>query len=99
MRSFLPILSLLLVVMFATCNRPNKPLRNDSGRIEILFLGHDSEHHNSALYMPLLASQLSLEGINFTYTDKLEDINDANLANYDALINYANHDSIKQDQE
>jgi putative membrane-bound dehydrogenase-like protein len=90
---------LILLFIFATCSNPTKPLRNDSGRIEILFLGHDSEHHNSALYMPLLASQLSLEGINFTYTDKPEDINDANLANYDALMIYANHDSITQDQE
>lgn len=49
--------------------------------------------------MPLLASQLSLEGINFTYTDDLNDLNAANLANYDALMIYANHDSISADQE
>jgi putative membrane-bound dehydrogenase-like protein len=67
--------------------------------LEILFLGHDSEHHNSAIYLPLLASQLSLEGINFTYTSNPNDLNSATLNNYDALVVYANHDSITADQE
>ena len=67
--------------------------------IEILFLGHESEHHNSALYMPMLASVLSKEGINFSYTDKPEDLNEENLSQYDGLMIYANHDSITIDQE
>lgn len=49
--------------------------------------------------MPLLASKLSLEGINFSYTSNLNDLNDANLDKYDALMIYANHDSITADQE
>ena len=67
--------------------------------IEILFLGHDSEHHNSALYMPMLASALSKDGINFSYTSDPADLNEENLSQYDGLMIYANHDSITADQE
>ena len=44
-----------------------------------IFLGHNSEHHNSAQYMPLLAAALSKEGIQFTYSDDPNDLNDSNL--------------------
>jgi putative membrane-bound dehydrogenase-like protein len=64
-----------------------------------LFLGHDSEHHNSAILLPLLASQLSLEGISFTYTSDPAALNPENLDKYDALMIYANHDSISAEQE
>ena len=89
----------LLIVMLGACSRSSKSLRNESGRLEILFLGHNSEHHNSAVLMPVLASQFSLEGISFTYTSNPSDLNAANLGNYDALLIYANHDSITQEQE
>lgn len=49
--------------------------------------------------MPLLASTLSKEGINFTYTDKPEDINAENLEKYDGLMIYANHEKITPEQE
>ena len=74
--------------------------RQDGPRkIDILFLGHNSEHHNSALYMPMLASALATEGIQLTYTDNPDDLNSANLAQYDGLLLYANHDSITAPQE
>ena len=63
-------------------------------RIEILFLGHDAKHHPSAEYMPMLAAALSKDGINFTYTNKLSDLNPETLSWYDGLMIYANHDSI-----
>ena len=99
MRFPISFLSLFLVVFFTSCDKQSKSLRSDSGRIEILFLGHDSEHHNSARYLPLLASQLSLEGINFTYTSNPDDLNTDNLDKYDGLMIYANHDSITTEQE
>ena len=80
MRFFLQFLYVALAISLVACNRPSKSLRNESGRLEILFLGHKSEHHNSAVFMPLLSSQLSLEGINFTYTNDPRDLNTANLA-------------------
>ena len=79
----------------------NTEKKEDSGprKIEVLFLGHDSEHHNSAKFMPMLASSLAKEGINFTYTDDLKDLNPQTLEKYDALMIYANHDEISPSQE
>jgi len=70
-----------------------------SEKIEILFLGHDSEHHNSARFLPLLASALSLEGINFTYSSDPGVLNDETLADYDGVMIYANHETITPEQE
>ncbi len=69
MRQIIFFSLLLMSTLFISC----QDKKRDEGprRIEILFLSHDSQHHNSAQYMPLLASALSKEGINFTYTDKL----------------------------
>ncbi|HTF20117.1 MAG TPA: ThuA domain-containing protein, partial [Chryseolinea sp.] len=72
---------------------------NSPRKIEVLFLGHHSEHHNSAAYMPLLASALATEGINFTYAGDPSVLNRETLDQYDALMIYANHDSITADQE
>jgi putative membrane-bound dehydrogenase-like protein len=100
MRPLILFCFLFIIIGFLlSCSKPAKTLRDESGRLEILFLGHDSEHHNSALFMPMLASQLSLEGINFTYTSNPNDLNASNLSNYDALMLYANHDSISSTQE
>jgi putative membrane-bound dehydrogenase-like protein len=99
MRILLSIFCLSLVGFLNSCSNQPKNLRDDSGRLEILFLGHNSEHHNSAILLPLLSSQLSLEGINFTYTSNPNDLNTPNLDKYDALVIYANHDNITADQE
>ena len=62
-------------------------------RLEILFLG-DNGHHRPIERVPSIMAALGDKGVNFTYTDKLEDINSANLNKYDALMIYANWDSI-----
>ncbi|MES2730583.1 MAG: PVC-type heme-binding CxxCH protein [Bacteroidota bacterium] len=67
-------------------------------RIEILFLG-DNGHHKPIERLPSLMEGLGAKGINFTYTDKLEDLNPANLNKYDGLMIYANWDSIGKPQE
>ncbi|WP_198674165.1 PVC-type heme-binding CxxCH protein [Chitinophaga alhagiae] len=87
------LLGIVCCLVWAACGKqaPRK--------IEILFLGHQSEHHNSALYMPMLASALATEGIQLTYTDDPDDLNSSNLAQYDGLMLYANHDSITPQQE
>ena len=93
-------LAFFLSLTFFSCDRNDKnKLSSGPRRIEILFLGHASEHHNSSRYMPMLASALSAEGINFTYTEDPDDLNDENLAWYDALMIYANHEKIDPDQE
>ena len=67
--------------------------------VNILFLGHPSEHHNSAKFEPMLASALASEGITFTYTEDPADLNPAKLAQFDALLIYANHTTIAPEQE
>ena len=93
-------LALLLSASLFSCDQNGKhKLESGPRRIEILFLGHASEHHNSSRYMPMLASALAREGINFTYTEDPNDLNEENLAWYDGLIIYANHEKIDPDQE
>ncbi|MBO9151803.1 PVC-type heme-binding CxxCH protein [Chitinophaga sp. GCM10012297] len=84
---------IFMLIALAACRQPR------SGAIEVLFLGHASEHHHSEKYMPLLASALATEGIHFTYTDDPASLNKENLARFDALMIYANHDSITPEQE
>ncbi len=67
--------------------------------IEVLFLGHNSQHHNSAKYAPILTAALAPDGINITYTPDPADLNAANLGKYDALMIYANHTKITPEQE
>lgn len=91
---------MLLGLLAIGCGSENKQ-REDTGprKIEVLFLGHESEHHNSAAFMPMLASALSTEGINLSYTDQLKDLNPQTLAKYDGLLIYANHEEISPSQE
>ncbi|MGB5272434.1 MAG: PVC-type heme-binding CxxCH protein [Flavobacteriaceae bacterium] len=82
------------------CNSTEKQLADDTPRrIELLFLGHEQEHHNARAYMPILATALTQSGINITYTEALTDLNKANLDRFDGLIIYANHESIAPDQK
>ncbi|WP_235297498.1 PVC-type heme-binding CxxCH protein [Portibacter marinus] len=90
----------LSTIIIAACQSSKVEVKDSEPRkIEILFLGHDQEHHHSAQYMPILASSLASEGINFTYTEDPDDINLSNLNQYDGLLVYANHDSITTPQE
>ncbi|MDB5261036.1 MAG: rane-bound dehydrogenase domain protein, partial [Adhaeribacter sp.] len=68
-------------------------------RAEVLFLGHNSKHHDSGKYAPWLAISLFKEGINLTYTTQLQDLNTETLNKYDGLIIYANHDNLAPEQE
>ena len=100
------ILSLLaFVALLAQCTRqPAKSPRDLSEqtakprRTEILFLG-DNGHHQPSERVPEIMAALGTKGINFTYTDRLEDLNTANLNKYDALLIFANYDSIAKPQE
>lgn len=67
-------------------------------RLEVLFLGDDG-HHKPIDRLPTLMAALGPQGINFTYTDKLSDINPENLNQYDALMVYANIDVIDKAAE
>ncbi len=74
-------------------------LSDEPRRAEILFLGHGSRHHNSEKLFPFLAKPLFQKGINFTYTNDPDDLNETNLKNFDGVAIYANHDEITLEQE
>jgi putative membrane-bound dehydrogenase-like protein len=90
------ILLTLPVLFFFACEGG----RGDKGprRLEILFLGHESKHHNSEKATEILSQELFKDGINITYTTNPDDLNEENLSQYDGLVLYANHDSIKAAQ-
>lgn len=93
---------ILIGILVIGCNSETKkkPFVDDQPRrIELLFLGHELEHHNSSAYFPILATALTKDGINITYTEDVDDLNSDNLDLYDGLIVYANHESISSAQE
>ena len=88
----------LLAGILSSCKKASYQLEGPR-KLQIFFLGHKSEHHNSSKYLPMLASALSKQGIQFTYSDDPNDLNDANLEQYDGLMIYANHETITPEQE
>ncbi|WP_449353838.1 PVC-type heme-binding CxxCH protein [Algoriphagus litoralis] len=99
MRSFL-LLLLTAITLFASCGKKGQYLSmTEPRRVEILVLGHESEHHNSEKLMMYLSTPLFQKGINLTYTTDLNDLNEVTLNNYDGLMIYANHEEISPEQE
>ena len=45
-------------------------------RLELLFLGHDSKHHNSEVLASIMSKQYFKKGINITYTNNINDLNE-----------------------
>ncbi len=89
----------LSMVLWQSCTRGISTVADDQPRrIELLFLGHTSEHHHSNAYFPVLAAGLTKEGINLSYTEDPSYLNKETLDQYDGLIIYANHDSITPEQ-
>lgn len=72
---------------------------NNSKRLEILFLGHTSTHHNSEQLADIMSKEYFKVGINITYTNNPNDLNENMLKGFDGLILYANYDSISAFQE
>ena len=89
-RILLPFLFLLSLV-FAQAS---------DGPIRVLFLGHNSKHHPSNEYYPLIAKALGRDAIYFDYTTSVEEaLGDAKyLGKFDVLLLYANHGTIKPNQ-
>ncbi len=68
------------------------------GPIRVLFLGHDSTHHNSNAYVPLLMEKMGREAIYFDYFTKTDCLNRETLSRYDAVMLYANHENMKPEE-
>ena len=100
------LLFLPFVILLHGCAQKRKPAQlsatsteshNDARRIELLFLGHDSRHHFSEKYFPMLSLPLFQKGINLTYTSDPNALNTENLAQYDGVVIYANHNVYKNE--
>jgi putative membrane-bound dehydrogenase-like protein len=63
-------------------------------KLELLFLGHASKHHNSDVLASIMSKEYFKKGINITYTSNINDLNEKTLKPYDGLILYANYDTI-----
>ena len=70
----------------------------DAPQLNLLYLG-DGGHHKPFDRFRQLDSVLKAKGITLTYTDKVDDLNAANLAKYDGLIVFANQTKIAPEQE
>ena len=109
MRNYIALLLIVLIALACAKSKPARPTAGTSSavkagaskgrRAEVLFLGHNSKHHDSGKYAPWLSIKLFKSGINMSYTTNPGDINPENLAKYDGLIIYANHDSLSPSQE
>ncbi len=69
-----------------------------ASELDVLFLG-DSGHHRPQERFDQLQGIFADRGIRMVYTDALQDLNSKNLANYDAVVLYANIDSIDPREE
>lgn len=73
-------------------------LAADPPKLKVLFLG-DNGHHTPRERFAQLQPVLAKRGIELTYTDRVADLNAKTLAGYDALVIYANIESIEPQQE
>jgi putative membrane-bound dehydrogenase-like protein len=68
--------------------------------LKILMLGQDQRHHDSAALYQVIAPPLARKGIQITHVyTPAEALVPETLANYDALMLYANHTKITPEQE
>jgi putative membrane-bound dehydrogenase-like protein len=67
-------------------------------RLKVLFLG-DKGHHQPADRAAQITPVFAGRGIDVTYTENLDVLTDGSLAKYDALLIYANIESISPGQE
>lgn len=105
--SFIPLLAAAVICVavagFSTTkSNPAGDAEPESkqGPIRVLFLGHDSKHHDSNKYYPMLAKGLGRDGIYFDYVTTVEEaFGDAEyLSKFDAVLLYANHGNITPKQ-
>ncbi len=66
--------------------------------LKVLYLG-DNGHHQPAVRFSQLQPILEGRGIRMKYTDNMQDLNSENLAEFDALVVYANIDRIEASEE
>jgi uncharacterized protein len=98
-RRIFVVVAAAVFILASTTPRAQSQAAKKGRAIEVLFLGHNSKHHDSARFEPMLTSAIESEGFHFTYTAEPADLNTPTLAKYDALMIYANHTAITPEQE
>lgn len=93
------LVSCVLLTSFLIIGAAHYEIRKVPRRLEILFLGHKSKHHDSERLADIFTTEYFKKGINITYTTDPNDLNEETLKHYDGLIVYANHDTISRSQE
>ena len=78
-----------------TSSRGSSPRRE--ARMRVLFLG-DEGHHRPAVRAKEILPVLAGNGIDLFYTDDRNDLNDAELARYSAVVLYNNHLAAERPQ-
>lgn len=68
------------------------------GPIRVLFLGHESKHHDSATHAAMVMESFGRDAIFFDYFTKPDCLNRETLGHYDAVLLYANHEKITPQQ-
>lgn len=69
-------------------------------RIEVLFLGSENLFkHDPVARFRVIRKALGPQGINVTYTDSTASLTKENLARYDVLLIFANHDTIREEEQ
>jgi len=97
MKKYFILASLFVVAMISI---KGSIISKDQGRrLEILLLGHQAKNHNSEKFAEIISQDFFKNGINISYTTDPNDLNQENLAKYDGLMIYANHDQITPTQE
>ncbi|MFN4147559.1 MAG: PVC-type heme-binding CxxCH protein [Runella sp.] len=101
MKKLIPVCIVAVFAWHCTTQRSTKKtdIQNTTPRrLEILFLG-DNGHHRPIERVPVLMAALGSKGINFTYSDDLNDLNSDYLSHFDGVLLYANWDTISKPQE
>ena len=91
MKKFHFLTMLAALVLSVAASAAPRPIR-------VLFLGHESEHHDSGKYLPYLMANFGRDAIYFDYFTKPDCLNAETLGHYDAVMLYANHGSMKPEQ-
>ena len=79
---------------------PPAPGANSFRPLKVLMLGQDQRHHDSAALYQVIAPVFARKGIQITHVNTpAEALVPETLANYDALMLYANHTKIEPEQE
>ena len=93
------LISRLLSLLFALCLAHPLIAGAPTGPIRVLFLGHESTHHDSSKVLPMLMERLGRDAIWFDYfTHPDQCLDPETLGHYDAVLLYANHGRIKPEQ-